>query len=40
MLLFVVVLESVVNVIVDIEVLFDDVVNYGSDDELFIVSYL
>ena len=32
--------ESVVNAIADIEASLDDVVNHGSDDELFIASYL
>ena len=32
--------ESVVNAISDIEASLDDVVNHGSDDELFIASYL
>ena len=32
--------RSVVNAIADIEASLDDVVNHGSDDELFIASYL
>lgn len=32
--------ESVVKAIADIEASLDDVVNHGSDDELFIASYL
>ena len=32
--------QDVVNAIVKIEAALDDVVNHGSDDELFIASYL
>ncbi len=32
--------ESVVKAIADIDASLDDVVNHGSDDELFIASYL